>query len=506
MTPRLAGLVRKELIRPDNPVVAGQDAFRFRHLLIRDAAYGGLPKSARAELHSRLAAWLEEHAPDLVELDEIVGHHLELAARYGRELGRDDDSVAARAADRLSTAGGRALWRGDLPGASHLLGRAAALLPERDPRRLELLPALATALAETGALTEAEETLDELERLAREAGDGRLESHAAVDRAFLRIFRPLGEEAHAIRHAALRASSVFSEAGDEAGLAKASRLIGCADLIPCRMAAAAEALEDALVHARRAGDRGILRSVVNQIATTAVFGPMPVDAARARCAALLDEAPEDPLLTARVTMAIGYLDALAGRFESAEELCERSMRMLEEFGARLTLAGMRLWSGGARLLAGDPAAAEAELRAGVDRLEAIGERGLLAALMPLLAEALLRQGRDDEAAEFVSAARRATAPGDAMAEVAWRCVHATLAARRGDDDEAAAVAREAVELAAATDSPVLRAEALLALAAALRDEAPAHEARRLFEAKGSPVGARRAQELAALTTRDAAPS
>jgi predicted ATPase len=59
---RLASLVRKELIRPHPPQLGGDDAFRFRHLLIRDAAYDGLPKATRAELHERFAVWLEEHA------------------------------------------------------------------------------------------------------------------------------------------------------------------------------------------------------------------------------------------------------------------------------------------------------------------------------------------------------------------------------------------------------------------------------------------------------------
>ena len=63
VTPRLASLVRKGLIRPQKPQLAGEDGFRFRHLLIRDAAYAGLPKATRADLHQRFAAWLEEPAP-----------------------------------------------------------------------------------------------------------------------------------------------------------------------------------------------------------------------------------------------------------------------------------------------------------------------------------------------------------------------------------------------------------------------------------------------------------
>ena len=58
----LTALVRKDVIRPDRPSFADDDAFRFRHMLIRDAAYRSLPKETRAELHERFAGWLEESA------------------------------------------------------------------------------------------------------------------------------------------------------------------------------------------------------------------------------------------------------------------------------------------------------------------------------------------------------------------------------------------------------------------------------------------------------------
>ena len=107
VTPRLAALVRKELIRPDRPQIAGEDGFRFRHLLIRDAAYEALPKSARADLHQRLAAWLEAHGTELVELDEILGYHLEQACAYRAELGLPADDALTLAARRRLTAGGQ---------------------------------------------------------------------------------------------------------------------------------------------------------------------------------------------------------------------------------------------------------------------------------------------------------------------------------------------------------------------------------------------------------------
>ena len=82
----LATLVRKELIRSTAPTFPDDEGFRFRHLLIRDAAYEALSKASRAELHERFAEWLSAH--DLVESDEIVGYHLEQAHRYRVELER----------------------------------------------------------------------------------------------------------------------------------------------------------------------------------------------------------------------------------------------------------------------------------------------------------------------------------------------------------------------------------------------------------------------------------
>ena len=104
-----AGAVRKELIRPDRPLFSGERAFGFRHLLIRDAAYESIPKAARAQLHERYARWLEQRAGErTLELEEILGYHLEQAFRYRSELGPVDDETRAlgrRAAERLGARG-----------------------------------------------------------------------------------------------------------------------------------------------------------------------------------------------------------------------------------------------------------------------------------------------------------------------------------------------------------------------------------------------------------------
>ena len=145
----LLSLVRKEMIRPDQPTYPDEEAFRFRHLLIRDAAYDSLPKETRAELHEAFADWLDQHA-NLVEQDEIVGYHLERAYRNRAELDSADPRLdeprtpRVREARRGAAAAPRRAVTWERCAGSCL--RAAALLPEGDPQRLELIASLAYPL------------------------------------------------------------------------------------------------------------------------------------------------------------------------------------------------------------------------------------------------------------------------------------------------------------------------------------------------------------------------
>ena len=107
----------------------GED-FRFRHILIQDAAYRATPKSLRAELHERFADWIEERARTGSPSIRVAGYHLEQAFRYRAELapvGERELELAHRASDRLAFAGHPAFQRGDMPATVNLLGRAAAL-------------------------------------------------------------------------------------------------------------------------------------------------------------------------------------------------------------------------------------------------------------------------------------------------------------------------------------------------------------------------------------------
>src|SRR5262249_4091455 len=135
----LVALVRKQLIRPDRATLAGDDAFRFTHALIRDAAYDGIAKERRAQLHERLAAWLKGRP---ASPDEIVGYRLEQVFRLRAEVGAagaHERALAAEAAERFERAARAALARVDVGAGARLLERAVSLL---DPRPPELLATL----------------------------------------------------------------------------------------------------------------------------------------------------------------------------------------------------------------------------------------------------------------------------------------------------------------------------------------------------------------------------
>ena len=104
----LATLVRKELIRSTSPMLPQDEGFRFRHLLIRDAAYESLPKATRAELHERFADWLAQH--DLVESDEIVGYHLAAGASLSSRARRRRRPARRARATCVVPSRGRRAW------------------------------------------------------------------------------------------------------------------------------------------------------------------------------------------------------------------------------------------------------------------------------------------------------------------------------------------------------------------------------------------------------------
>jgi class 3 adenylate cyclase/tetratricopeptide (TPR) repeat protein len=501
----LQTLLRKELVRPDRSGFAGEDAFRFTHILVRDAAYESMPKRARAELHERFASWLERMAGDrIAEFEEILGYHLEQAFRYRAELGPVDEkarAVAGLAAQRLTVAGRRALAHWDVPATANLLSRAADLLTRDDPFRIEVLADLGLALARTD-IPRADAVLTEAIENARAFKDLRLEARAGVRRVFVRLLLdPQINQADALREVEGYAG-LFEEWSDDQGLAEARSLIGAIRFWQGAVAVGEENFERAIVHARRAGDRRQEAEIVRWLTLVIDAGPMPADEGIRRLDSLLEQSHGDRRVAVGVTRARGALEAMRGRIDAAREDIAQGKALTRELGDQVGLAGVLRASGFVEMLAGDPAKAEAELRAGYEIFDRIGDVGHLTSLASGLGDAVYAQGRYDEALRLTEVVERITIEGDVDPEVLWRQLRAKVLARQGRHGEAEALVRDAVRRAAGTDFLDLHARALLAQGEVLQlagrnDEAASavREALDLYRRKGHVVGEAEAVSL-----------
>jgi class 3 adenylate cyclase/tetratricopeptide (TPR) repeat protein len=508
--PLLLRVTARHLIRPVDEFFANEETFEFRHVLIREAAYGTILKRGRAELHERFADWLERvMAVRQLELEEILGYHLEQAHRYRAELGPLDlhaRAVGARAAQRLASAGRRAFARGDMPASANLLNRAIALLPEADGERVELLCDLAEALLDLGELEAAEEASRQAIAGGTLLGDERLIAAGGLARQLVRFVTDSEDWTDAVNAEVERSIPVLERIGDHGNLARAWRLLGSVHGRMCRYAEAERAAERAIDHARLAGDARQETRNLPAYAMSALYGPMPVENAIARCEQLLEQAPGDLRAEGIVRCTLAHLQAMVGRFDEARRQYRLGRERFVRLGGQLLIASTSLDSGRVELLAGDPDAALGELQPDHDALEAMGERYLRSTLAGLIARAHLDAGRPEEAGRYAASCRALAAPDDTEAQALWRGVQARLLAA-GDaetataDSEPAAVvaerlAREAVEATRVTDSPGIQAAALADLAWVLlsigRDadaDATWTDARALLEAKGNVVAA-----------------
>jgi class 3 adenylate cyclase/tetratricopeptide (TPR) repeat protein len=497
----LTALVRRELVRPDRAQFPGEDAYRFRHLLIRDAAYDALPKATRAELHERFATWLGEHGADLIELDEVTGYHLERAYRYHVELGPGGpgaQALARRAAERLAAAGGRASSRGDLRAAAGLLGRAEKLFPPDDPDRLDVLPALGRTLQDTGDWDRARTVLAEARDRAADVGDRRNWAEATVALVHLEMFTETLRSHDEVRALLAEPLRVFEELGDEGGLARTLGLIGQLRFWSGDAEAAIDDLEEAAEHARKAGDGEQESHCLGYVLIAALHGPTPVPQALDLCERMPLRLPGNRRVEVAALRCRINLEAMAGRFDASRRLVAQAHAIVADLGLEVTGASVRFEAARAELFAGDPATAERELRPGLELLERIGNHGHWVTAAIVLADALLEQGRPEEAEALADRVDEWAMQEDIDPQIGWRRVKARVLALRGELEEAERIARQAVELAGRTDYLENQALARADLAEVLERAGRTDEARmeveqalHLNERKGIVVAADR---------------
>jgi class 3 adenylate cyclase/tetratricopeptide (TPR) repeat protein len=461
---KLVTLVRKDLVRPDEATFPGDDAFRFRHLLIRDAAYDGLPKSVRARLHESFASWLDERASDLAERDEIIGYHLEQAYGYRRELGSVDaaaQAVAGAAAGKLESAGRRALERGDASAALNLLERASALVP---PGQVDISLELSVvwALFEAGRISDAVARAATASARAAEAGDGIGQLRAELARFYLTGHLDPGVWLARLEDLVERARPVLEQAGDHAALGSLWMATGAVEHYRCRFGAAADAAGRAFEHAMAAGERYLASWCRTNMISGLIFGPMPV-------AEVLRWLDQQAALRDSPPTGLGFWRArllpLIGRLDEARAVHRSDLEHMAERGDRLGLALSNAWE--IEMQAGAFARAEEEGRRACRLLEEMGERSFWSTKACEVAQAVYHLGRYEDAGTW---ARRAAAGGgsdDACTQMMSRQVLAKVAAREGRFEQARTVAAEALALADGMDAPLSQGDACLDVAEVL---------------------------------------
>ena len=500
----LQTLVGRGFVRP-----RGDGMFGFRHVLVQEAVYRSAPKRLRAELHERCADRLDETSPELAELDEFVGYHLEQAYRLRSELGETDrrtERLADEGGRRLGDAGIRALKRGDIPATINLLGRATSAIRSERANRSRLLSELSIALLASGDAQGAKRVLDAAIADAEQLGDRGAGLRAKVELAYVRAETEPGETTEPLLVVADEAIPVFEALQDFRSHGRTWLYVGFAKgSVRGRSEERLAAAERALVSYRRCF--WPIETSVGEIAAALYFGPTPVPLAIARCEGLLDEEPDRASLVANINAFMCGLLAQRGDVVQARGLLSTTRAFFVDVGQHRSVADCDAMHGDIELLAGDAEAAEAVLRTVCDDLERLGMTNRLATKASDLAEALWRQGKIAEAEKWTKRSELIAGADDIGAQTLWRSVRAKVLARQDDFEQAVLLATEATKLGDATDNLNRRAATFRNLGQVLRiadrpDEATIalDQAAALFENKGNLVGAATVDGLRAFVT------
>ena len=508
---RLLELVHREVVRPERAALSTGDAFRFRHVLIRDAAYDALAKADRAELHEQFADWLLATTGDRAdEYDQILGFHLAEAARYRSELGPSNDLVrtlADRAATHLLAAGRRAAWSGDTSAARALLERAWDIARDQ-ATRFAAGHELAMQCVWMADFERAGDLSATLAGLAADEDDEAQRARAAVLGQWiaLNLNESKGSlaEFDAARAIAGAAIEVLTEAGDLHGAAYANLLVGLIDNSLDRFAACVDAVRAAADLARGAGDMTLAKRLRAMVVLALPWGPLPVAEAIAEMHAVLPQFEHEPVGHGSTLVSLAIVEAFRGRVTEARDVWRRGAELLEQTGETYWRENVAWSLAFVEEVGGDHEAAAAALA----RVLAESRDGTDPRTSTRLAHVLLDLGRLEEAARLASTAV-ATAVGP-REEADASTLLARVRLAQGDPLEARRLSRHAVGLRGDSDALVMEGRALSVLAEAqwacgnhVAGSAAMREAVACFEQKGATaLAARAAQRWQSLTAAD----
>ena len=434
----LDGLLLRDLIvREPRATISGEQAFKFRHVLIREVAYAGLSKMSRAELHRAFAGWLKERAGD--ELVEIRAFHLDQAARLLAELdGSAPHDLSEEAAEALTHAGRRALSREAFRSARKLLLRASELAPTLERRYFA-----GRAAWRLGDMTAVIVEMEDVAAVAASHGERRLQGRAltALAEAVLnqradavaarelaeQAIEVLADEPPDIRFEAFRAATaVATWLSDGASFERWAKL--------------------ALEASREAGRKDQEAAITMSLAQAYILR-LELDEAEPLVERVAELAAESGSVVGRADALLvrGGFDNWRGNEADAEVAYSAARDLYREIGNTAAEAGATMMIGRLAMVQGDLPRAEKLLADAVRTMKGLNDRSKLCEAQRSLAEVYVQLGRLEEAERFALEARESVGPEDRVSISTTKASLAAVRAAQGRDDEAERLLREAVD-------------------------------------------------------------
>jgi class 3 adenylate cyclase/tetratricopeptide (TPR) repeat protein len=422
-------LMREFLLREPRSSISGEHAYRFKHLLIREVAYTGLAKLARAHHHARFAQWLAERTGD--ELMEIRAYHLDQSVEFLTELeGAPPEELANETAGALVKAAKRAIAR-EAYGTARKLGlRAIELRPTLWAR---YVAARAAWRLQDWASVQVE--MEKVRDQARSEGERVVEALALTGLAEANLKRN-GDAAGA---RVLVDEALRILAGENDPVAHFDALMARAVL-----SAWLGSEEDYVRYMERAyataldAQRKDLQTLAAQALAGAHLIALELDEAELLITRALELAGESGSVRARMsaTLAYGWFLRLKGELDAAETVFEEVRSTAEELGIEPMVAGAVLKLGWLARSKGDLRRSEKMFREAVRLTSVRGDRGLLPDYQAALATTLVDLGKVDEAERLALEAAAHAVPEDTMCKIFATTALASVRAAQKRDDEA----------------------------------------------------------------------
>jgi class 3 adenylate cyclase/tetratricopeptide (TPR) repeat protein len=465
----VATLERRDFVypRPDS-TIAGDREFEFKHILIRDVAYERLPKGRRAELHVLFSEWLSGLPGLGEEVLEIHAYHLEQACRLASEVVRSPiEPPVVEAVTALRGAGDRAVRRGGMREADRYFSRALELAgDEHAELAVELRSRRARSSSALGHVNQAVDELTEVIDEAARVGRPDVRAGALVTLAALDLRRGHGEQARPRLH---EAESIASQIGDRPLEIRAwFELAALQQQFDADFDQALALLEQAVRIAEEIDDRAL--RVEGHLRLGFVrfnAGDLGGAEDELRCCIRLASAFGTHRDEARATYLLGLAQYYRGSLDEAERLGLQARDWFERTGETYFQIQNFVALAMHALASDDPVTAERWAREATPL--ALEEGGwLFVEIYRYLVEALVRQGRVDEAREFVDFADRDVPEEDLYAQACIRVAEALVATADGDQAAAARAFDRGVELLQRVSMPIAVGEARIAYARSLR--------------------------------------